>query len=154
MISRRVRDVGISWVAVTALVAATDLIFRQSLSQEYVSTFGNSHLLLKLMAFSFKALHDEIFIRLGLVTFIMFSAAAVSRKSVFLLSPAVGATAIILAQAINLWSLGVSPYIFLRFFLPGVVWGYLYLRHGIFASIAGHCGCYLLLLPTLYLILN
>ncbi|HZP20211.1 MAG TPA: CPBP family glutamic-type intramembrane protease [Bauldia sp.] len=66
--------------------------------------------------------------------------------------------AIGVAQAINVAvSLPPPPdvltllYDGLRFFAPGLVWGWLYWRHGFVAAVSAHCAAHLLLQPALSL---
>ena len=99
-----------------------------------------------------KAAAEELIYRLGVTSCIAFMLSVFSRKRTSLaVSVMLAAT---LAQTINIVLNVPLPaqnldYTAIRYLLPGVVWGWLYLRYGFLAAVIGHVGTHIWLDPIL-----
>jgi len=147
-------------VSVAALVVLTDWAFRPILSPGYLDFFGGPDLPRRIGAYMARAVGEEAVFRLLLMS------ALVAAGNLFwgrngASKPALFIAAIALAQAANVLPKLAEPssaaevaYDVLRFYVPGLVWGWLYWRHGFLAAVIAHPACHLILQPALLLVLS
>jgi hypothetical protein len=126
------------------------VLFRDLLPSDYVTGITRSSLSSRLSYYVPRALLEEALYRL----FVVSSLAAVLTR---LLPVALAYwMAIVVAQLINVvvslpfpMGLPMMAYTALRFYCPGLVWGYVYWRRGFFGSASAHAGAHLILQPLL-----
>ncbi|HUH85369.1 MAG TPA: hypothetical protein VLX85_12235 [Stellaceae bacterium] len=99
------------------------------------------------------SLFDEITFRLGVMTLLVWLATRLfpSRDGIYW-------AAIVLAQLINILSHGTLPatpmevlFSLVRIELPGILWGYLYWRHGFTVAALAHTSSHVIVQPILTL---
>ncbi len=130
----------IAAVGVAALVLATDRLLASSLPAGEAAYYADHQLGLRLYVSGLMALRDEIAWRLVLMTAIV----ALGRLALRGHTPVwLFVVAIVVAQAASVAfgvplasSLGEAFADTLRYFVPGLVWGWLYWRHGWLAAAA------------------
>jgi hypothetical protein len=143
--------------AVAAGVAAIDgFIFRSLLLPDYVEYFRNTDDGERLFYFMLRAFNEQILYRLFLMSFLVWCLGLLWRGDGG--RPADGAywVAMTLAQIANIainMPLPATPgmlcYDFVRYICPGIVWGYLYWRHGFMTAEVAHVGTHPFLQPAL-----
>ena len=142
---------------VAAGVAAIDgFIFRPVLPPDYVAAFRNSDDAERLLYFMLRAFNEQIIYRLFLMSFLVWCLGLMWRGDGG--RPANGAywAAMLIAQVANIainMPLPTTPtmicYEFVRYICPGIVWGYLYWRHGFMTAEVAHVGTHPFLQPAL-----
>jgi hypothetical protein len=143
--------------AVAAAVAAIDgFIFRPILLLDYVEYFRKSDDLERLLYFMLRAFNEQIIYRLFLMSFLVWGLGLLWRGEGG--RPADGAywAGMLIAQVVNIainMPLPATPsmfcYDFVRYICPGIVWGYLYWRHGFMTAEVAHVGTHPFLQPAL-----
>jgi hypothetical protein len=142
---------------VTVVVLVTDcMIFRQTLPADYVQLFSGPDLMGRIRLFAFKAMLEELAFRLVVMAAIVAVGGRLAHDSKGVAAPSIFVIAILVAQAVNLGlqlrpptSVGEGAYDLLRFYLPGVVWGWLCWRHGFVSAFIAHPLTHLVLQPLL-----
>lgn len=99
-----------------------------------------------------KATAEELIYRLGGTSCIALALTALTGKRLSLAVRVL--VAAVLSQSINIVLNAPEPthhmvYTIVRYALPGVIWGWLYLRYGFFAAIVGHAGTHIWLDPAI-----
>ncbi len=145
------RAVALAIAGVTGLIVVLDaVVFRTHLPESYVTHYTSPLWPRMLLACAASA-REEVFFRLVLTTLLVSLPLLVKRR------PGIAwiVGAILVAQFVNVGGLVLiwPEYAIPRFWLVGAVWGWLYLRHGFVAALAGHGLCHLLLDPALSLAL-
>jgi hypothetical protein len=148
--------------AATALgiVVIDCFVFRRVLPADYVELFRNTRLGPRLLYFMLRAFTENVIYRLFLMSLLVSLLGSVWRRSDG--EPANGAywTAMTLAQianiTINVVALMPAPitpvelaYDGVRYVVPGVIWGYLYWRHGFVTAEIASVGAHPFLQPAL-----
>lgn len=144
---RAFREGTIAVVVVTLAVLIIDGIgFRQSLPGEYLDYY-TAPLWPRTAAMCLRSAGEEVVIRLGLLTLLVWLAARDVRQPGW----RTAAAAIGLSQLVLTWALVVQYPVWglLRFWAVGCVWGWLYWRNGWLTALAGHGSVHLLLDPLL-----
>jgi hypothetical protein len=142
---------------VTAIVLVADcVIFRQTLPAGYVRLFSGPDLMGRIRLFAAKAMLEEVAFRLVVMGAIVAVGGWLDRDRKGVAAPFIFVIAILVAQAVNLGlqlrppsNVGEDVYDLLRFYLPGVVWGWLCWRHGFISAFAAHPLTHLVLQPLL-----
>ena len=147
-------------VSVAALVVFTDWAFRPILSPWYVAFFGGPNLPRRIVVYMAAAVGEEVAFRLLLMSALVAVGNLLWRRE-GVHKPALFFAAIALAQAANILPKLAEPssaaeavYDVLRFYVPGLVWGWLYWRWGFLAAVTAHPACHLILQPALLLVLT
>jgi hypothetical protein len=146
-------------VSVAALVVFTDWAFRPILSPGYVAVFGGPNLPRRILAYMAGAVGEETVFRLllmsGLVAVgnLLWRGDGASRPALFVAAIAIAQAANVLPKLTEPSSPAEVVYDVLRFYVPGLVWGWLYWRHGFLAALTAHPACHLILQPALLLVL-
>ena len=147
-------------VSVATLVVFTDWAFRPILSPAYVAFFGGPNLPRRILTYMAGAAGEEAVFRLLLMSGLVAVGNLLLRGD-GAAKPALLVAAITLAQAANILPKLTEPssaaevvYDVLRFYVPGLVWGWLYWRHGFLAAMIAHPACHLILQPALLLVLT
>lgn len=146
-------------MAVAVIAAVIDaVLFRSVLPRSYVELFADP-LGGRLAYFMLRAFNEEIFYRLFLTSLLICIGRALWLRPL----PASGYwIAIIAAQAIAVCANSPQPagsgllgiaYIVIRFVSPGIVWGYLYWRHGFITGQVAHVSTHIFLQPLMCYIL-
>lgn len=138
--------------AVGLLAAICDLfVFRAFLSESYLRVIAEVPAAARIVVVATKALGEEIVFRLILMSLLVWAASLLWRPT-----DATYWCAAVLAQVANIALQGPVPvtpamtlYVGLRFLLPGVVWGYLYWRHGFASAVIAHMSAHVVLQPAL-----
>lgn len=146
---------------VTGYILLLDgVLFRGHLPPAYVSFFGGPDLPLRIVAMAVKAVGEEVAFRLILMTGIVSIGGLIWRKD-WKTHPAVFVVAILLVQMADVLPQTPTPatataftYDVLRFYLPGLVWGWLYWRHGFLAGLIAHPLTHVVLQPLLLVALK
>ena len=143
--------------AVAFAVAAIDgFVFRPLLLPDYVEYFRNSDDAERLLYFMLRAFNEQIIYRLFLMSFLVWGLGLIWRGDGG--RPANGAywAAMTMAQVANIainMPLPATPtmlcYDIARYICPGIVWGYLYWRHGFMTAEIAHVGTHPFLQPAL-----
>jgi hypothetical protein len=144
-------------LAVAAGVAAIDGFgFRPLLPPDYVEYFRKNDDVERLLYFMLRAFNEEIIYRLFLMSFLVWGLGLIWRGHGG--RPANGAywAAMLIAQVANISiniPLPATPtmlcYDVARYICPGIVWGYLYWRHGFMTAEVAHVGTHPFLQPAL-----
>jgi len=148
-------------LGVAIAVAVIDgFVFRAILPAEYVHSMTSVGTGERLIYFMLRAVNEQILYRLFLMSVLVWGLGLVWRGENG--RPANGAywLAILLAQVINI-SINVplpeTPLLLLydtaRYICPGIVWGYLYWRHGFATAELAHVGTHPFLQPALGILL-
>jgi hypothetical protein len=145
-------------VAVT-IVVIDAVIFRAILPHSYVASFSATGVGRRLVYFMLRAFNEEVFYRLFLMSALV-CGLNLARRSSGATPDRVYWVAIIAAQTVPV-VLNAGPvygsealpgfllYALLRFIGPGILWGYLYWRHGFLTAQAAHVGTHVFLQPSL-----
>jgi hypothetical protein len=150
------RDAALAILGVTVVIAVADgLVFRRWLPGWYVGIFGGPDLLVRIAFYMWRCVGEEVVYRLLLMTALVAVGARLWGTQGK--APAwVVWGAILIAQAVNMipkqpapQSLLEVPWAFLRFYVPGVVWGWLYWRRGFITPLLAHPAAHLVLQPIL-----
>jgi hypothetical protein len=151
--------VGASIVGCTLGVVAVDAAFRSTLTSQYVSAFTGLHPWLTTVLMISQATRDEILGRLILVGGMVTVAGFVLRGRT--IPPAVLAAIFLVAQIFILLPQLPTPnstveltYDTFRYAAPGLLWGWLFWRHGFVGALLGHAGTHLVLDPALRRLLD
>lgn len=142
---------------VTVIVLFTDgIVFRRTLPAGYVQLFSGPDLMGRIRLFALKAMLEEVAFRLVVMSAIVAVGGWLAHDSKGDAAPFIFVIAILAAQAANLGlqlrpptSVGEGGYDVLRFYLPGVVWGWLCWRHGFISAFVAHPLTHLVLQPLL-----
>ncbi len=142
---------------VSVIVWTTDcVVFRQTLPVGYVRLFSGPDLIGRIRLFAVKAMLEEVAFRLVVMYAIIAVGGRFAHDSKGDAAPFVFVIAILVAQAVNLGlqlrpptSVGEGGYDVLRFYLAGVVWGWLCRRHGFISAFVAHPLTHLVLQPLL-----
>ena len=150
--------VAASVVGCTLAVVTVDAAFRSSLTSQYVAVFTGPQPGLTTLVMMIEATRDESLGRLLLVGGMVVIARVVLRGRAIPL--AVLAAIFVAAQVLILLPQLPAPatttevaYDALRYVGPGVLWGWLFWRHGFVAALVGHAGTHLALDPALRVLL-
>lgn len=152
-------------VAVALLVAVyvtiiDCLVFRTILSQSYVDIFNNIPLGQRLLIFMLRAWNENIIYRLFVMSTLSWLLGLVWKADTGRAAAGAFLLAAILAQVINIYINVVSQasapvtatilaYDLVRYVFPGVLWGYLYWRHGFATAEIASVGTHPFLQPLL-----
>jgi len=149
---RAVRDCALAIIAVTAMIVLLDGAFYKDLLPSDYVTFYTAPLWPRTMLISLIAIGEEVRFRLILMT-AMFALGVLLRGHV---SVRWAIATIVLCQIANVGALVLADPIYgvFRWWLPGVVWGWLYWRHGWFAAVSAHASTHLFMDPLLMLALS
>lgn len=105
-----------------------------------------------LLYYAPKAAAEELIYRLGATSCIALILSVATRqrasRAVYVLIAAIVAQSLNIVLNVHLAHQHLG-YAAVRYLLPGVVWGWLYLRYGFLASVVGHVGTHLWLIPVL-----
>jgi hypothetical protein len=148
---------GCSIALVVALVLATDcILFRQALPLGYVRLFSGPDLSGRIGLFAVKAMLEEVGFRLIVMSAIVAVGGWFVHDDRGDAAPFVFVLAILAAQALNIGlqlhpptTVGQGAYDSMRFYLPGVAWGWLCWRHGFISAFIAHPLAHLVLQPLL-----
>jgi hypothetical protein len=146
-------------LGVTALILLTDcVLYRGRLPGGYVAIFHGPHLIARILILAGVAAGEEMRFRLGVMTAVVLCLGLVFRDQTGAAPPWVFVAAILIAQGANVWGVfhaGQMPadYNLLRFFAPGLAWGWLCWRHGWFSALIAHCATHVILQPLLLLLM-
>ena len=141
------RAVFLAALGVAGYVVLVDQYFRASLTPAYLHYWTTGTLGDRLVANLIGAMRDEIVFRGLVMTSIILTLtrlAGLRRTAPLVLA------AIFAAQALNVaGDLTAQPlYAALRYLVPGIVWGCLYIRHGWTAAAGAHMLCHVFLDPV------
>jgi hypothetical protein len=151
--------VGVSIIGCTLGVLVIDAAFRSSLTSQYVSTFTGPHQGLKTLLMISNATRDELLGRLVLVGGMTAIVGLVMRgRKMGLVTLAAifiaAQVAILLPQLVTPANATELVYDVLRYISPGILWGWLFWRHGFIAALLGHTGTHPILDPALHALLS
>jgi hypothetical protein len=141
--------------AVSATILICDVfIFRSVLPASYVSMFGGGGVRERTLIYVALAVGEEVIFRLGAMTAIALALKYFhhGRLTLPLVFVAAG-----IAQGLNMLRIPMPDeaatfaYDAIRFWSPGLVWGWLYWRHGFVSNVAAHAGTHVILQPMLWL---
>jgi hypothetical protein len=147
-------------IAVALVIVVIDgVIFRAILPHSYVASFSATGIGKRLVYYMLRAFNEEVFYRLFLLSALV-CGLNLARKSSGATPDRVYWIAIIAAQTVPVvlnagpvYASDASPgfllYALLRFIGPGILWGYLYWRHGFLTAQAAHVGTHVFLQPSL-----
>lgn len=141
---------------VTAVILAAALAWKAAIpvaDRDYFTAPGLATRIAYLMV---RAAIEEMVYRLGVMSALIAFAGLFWQR----LPKWVPVAAILLAQAVSV-AVNVSPphdlagllYAAARDLFPGLVWGWLYWRHGFASAVAGHAGVHIVLQPLLLITL-
>lgn len=149
---RAVRACAFAIIAVTAVIVMVDAAFYRNLLRSDYVTLYTAPLWPRTPIISLIAIGEELRFRLILMS-ALFALGVLVRGRV---SVGWAVAAIILSQIANVGLLLVTDPVYglFRWLLPGLVWGWLYWRHGWFAAAAAHGSTHLLMDPILMLALS
>jgi hypothetical protein len=147
-------------VVALAIVAVDCRLFTGVLPASYRELFAGVGLAQRLLLFMLRAFNENILYRLFLTSLLVWLLSRIWRGGGARPAPAAYWAAITLAQGINVAINVVLPasgpvtpldllYDGVRYVLPGVVWGYLYWRHGFVTAEIASVGCHPFLQPPL-----
>jgi hypothetical protein len=146
----------VAFAVATGVAAIDGFIFRPILLPDYVEYFRRSDDAERLFYFMLRAFNEEIIYRLFMMSFLVWGLGLIWRGDGG--RPANGAywAAMLIAQIANIainMPLPATPtmlcYGFVRYICPGIVWGYLYWRHGFMTAAVAHVGAHPFLQPAL-----
>lgn len=137
--------------AVVLYIVLLDLLFRGELSHDYIAYFTGPNLLPRIAFMAIAAAAEEAEFRLLLMSALVFVLMRVLERN------SASVIAIALSQAANVfWRLPPDmpmAYDLLRYYVPGLVWGYVYWKNGFTSALLAHAGAHVLLQPLLLVIL-
>lgn len=150
----------IGFVVAIAVALIDGVIFRAILPQSYVASFSDHGVGSRLTYYMLRAFNEEILYRLFLVSTLVCGVGLIWRNSSGGIPHKAYWIAIIAAQTIVIflnvapsYASGATPlfmlYASLRFICPGVLWGYLYWRHGFVTGQLAHVSTHIFLQPIL-----
>lgn len=134
-----------------AVSLADIFVFSSVLPPGYVRLAHELPVAERILFIGGKSLLDEVAYRLGVMTLLVWAASLVWRPNA-----AIYWAAIVLAQLINILLGGTLPatplamvFCVVRIELPGILWGYLYWRHGFAVAALTHASSHLFVQPAL-----
>lgn len=149
-------------VAMAAGIALVDaLLFRSHVAPEYVALIQGLTPADRILYFSMRAFNEEVFYRLFLTSAIAWVLGHWLRNEAGMIPSGAYWIAIVSAQTLAILVNVILPhpladvtptfalYTLIRFVAPGIVWGYLYWRHGLVTAQLAHIGTHLFLQPIL-----
>jgi len=150
--------IGVSIVGCTLAIVAIDAAFRTSLTTQYLATFAQQPAGLTPMMIG-KAAMEELVGRLLLEGGMLTVAGLALRErkiGPWLLLAIILAAQILILLPDLAAPAGVTEWVYdaVRFVGPGVLWGWLFWRHGFVAALLGHTGTHPLLDPALHALLG
>ena len=146
---------------VAALIVFADgVVFRSVLPDWYVRVFTGPFLSGRILVSMVRCVQEELCYRLLVMTLIIATVGRVWRGPDGRAAAPVVITAILVAQAVNMvpkepppTTYLEIPWSILRFYAPGLVWGWLYWRHGLVTPLLAHPAVHLVLQPALLVVL-
>ncbi len=156
------KAIGVSIIIVTITIALCDVVlFRKILPARYVAFFGGPGLVWRILVCMALSIKEEIFYRLAAMSVLVIAFGFLRRDRTKALPFAVILVAAFIAQAINIAlhvpmpsSVAEFAYDGIRYLSPGLVWGWLYWRHGLASSMIAHAGTHVVLQPILFVALR
>jgi len=154
------RPLAVALGAAVAVALIDGFVFRAILPADYVASMTAVSKADRLLYFMLRAFNEEILYRLFLMSLLAWGFGLIWRDEGN--RPATGAywAAIVMAQVVNIAMnvpLPATPilclYDIVRYICPGVVWGYLYWRHGFTSAALAHVATHAFLQPVLGLLL-
>jgi len=143
---------GIGFAVALALALLDCYVFRAQVPAAYIDFVKSEPLGIRLLYFCTRAFSEEVLYRLFLTSAIVCAA----RASIHQAGDGVYWTAIIAAQVLAIATnapLPASPdahyllYMLLRTIAPGIIWGFLYWRHGLATALTAHIATHVFLQP-------
>jgi hypothetical protein len=157
---RPILAAGLAALLVAGAILAVDLVSRSSLPAYYLRFYAGPDLWIRVAVMATKAVWEEALYRGVVMTGVAALAWwALGRPRA--LHWTIYVLGILIAQAANLLPNLPSPpdassliYDVLRYYLPGMVWGWLYWRHGWMTGALAHAGSHVILQPLLLVLLR
>jgi hypothetical protein len=154
--------IGLCILGVTILIVLVDcVLFRATLPAPYIAFFAGPHLGVRIATYLALSGIDEVEYRLFLMTSLVVAGGLLWRDADGDIPAGVFVAAILLSQIAYVLLKLPAPhggvdvlYDALRYFAVGLVWGWLYWRHGWLSAVAGHAGTHIVLQPTLLVLLG
>ncbi|MBT9472740.1 MAG: hypothetical protein V4514_22325 [Pseudomonadota bacterium] len=155
------RAVVAGMLLVTAVIVVADgFLFRETLSPAYVAFFSGPNLAGRIAVLMASAAGEEFTYRLVAMSGLVAGLVLLWRAQGGRLPPSGFLAVIVIVQAINIVPKMQPPsdladltYDLMRYLFPGLIWGWLYWRHGWVSALAGHVGTHLFLAPLLLVLL-
>jgi hypothetical protein len=151
--------IAIALTVAVAIVVIDAVIFRAILPHSYVASFAATGVGKRLVYYMLRAFNEEVFYRLFLMSALVCGLDLARRSSaatpdrVYWIAIIAAQTAPVVLNAGPAYASEASPgfllYALLRFIGPGILWGYLYWRHGFLTAQAAHVGTHVFLQPSL-----
>ncbi|MFM0561045.1 hypothetical protein [Paraburkholderia sediminicola] len=145
----------IAGALVAAYLLLVDAVFRAALPVDHAESLPGVVLSVRLMYYVLRSVNEGIVYQLFFGSALVFLIGRVWRHD-GAISPGAYWLGLILAHAFNLainvpFDASAFVYDTLRFFVPGILWAYLYRRHGLSVAIAAHAATHLFFQPLIAL---
>lgn len=155
------RDALLAIFTITATIVVADgVVFHAYIPAWYVRIYAGPDLAERIFVYMVRCVSEEVTYRLVLMTALITVAArlwgSAGRSPIWAVW-----MAILIVQAVNIipktpppqtWQ--EVPWMFLRFYVPGIVWGWLYWRRGFITPLLAHPSIHLILQPLLLRVLT
>lgn len=150
---RPVRLSLIAGASVAAYLLLVDAVFRAALTGDHAESLPGVALSVRLIYYVLRSVNEGIVYQLFFGSAFVFLIGRVWRHD-GAIAPGAYWLGLILAHALNLainvpFEASALAYDTLRFFVPGLLWAYLYRRHGLSVAIAAHVATHLFFQPLI-----